>query len=448
MLVKVNQPVFSQVELAGRDLIVHFANGEKRRLLDGAGHFAAAVSGKVLHIVGFLEGDFAWHYYGEKELRQERIDLGGVYGGGAKLITDSFGGVHLLYFTKQATGYTSLLRHCIFQEEWFGPLLVTANIPADAAGFSAAWHRDQYLHAVYCGYRQGRLFYRVFDLERRIWSGAAPLTETQASQPQLVPAQDLHLFWQEQEKYTVLKVRVKGDTWGIPQRLGTGKAHVSQVGFAKNKEWRVFFSQGDKFYETTFGSWAQPTQQERGLYDYTWAVIETKDSGGLTMPIFQLKEKAPAKKETPPKQAPAPAADEKRRPKEEAEPAAAQKEQAVWEKEAKLQTALIEEAFRTLKEWEDFKKSMLRWQAGFQPPKPVELAPLTSKLSGLEAKLGRLERSLVLLKQGQGEKNTALEKEQARLEEALGRLSRRLGDLELLENRRQKSLWRRVLARL
>lgn len=148
-------------------------------------------------------------------------------------------------------------------------------------------------------------------------------------------------------------------------------------------------------------------------------------------------------------------AKEEAQPQEEARPEvqeekkqlAAQEQEAFAQRlaeersrQARAQAAFMEQAFRTLKEWEEVKEEIRVWRREWKPPQPVDLTPLTTRLD-------RLERRVLSLKQAQEEERLQGETGRAQLERELLRLRARLEELELQQKAKPRSFWWRVLGR-
>lgn len=58
-----------------------------------------------------------------------------------------------------------------------------------------------------------------------------------------------------------------------------------------------------------------------------------------------------------------------------------EEEQARRSEEARLQAAFMEQAFRTLQEWERAREEMARWQRELKLPDPVDWLPCSRGLS-------------------------------------------------------------------
>lgn len=436
MFIELDHPMFSSVELRGKALIVHSMQAGPRVLRENVQDLAVALQGSLLRVVAFTEQDQAWFFSGEDELHSERLDLGAPYGGGGRLICDGLGTCHLFYFVRQSPGLSSLLRHQRFTDSWSKAQTVTANVFGELWGYSVSWHSDQYLHLAYLGHKDRRLLYRVYDLEHGLWSGAVTVSEATCAHPQFLSAGTLHLFWLEELDRTVLKVRSKKEHWSAPLTLSTGGQHAGLVGFALNEgEWSVLWGEGSDFYQTPLDRWEERGTAERGDFEYLWKV-----QGGITLPMYIAKGKREAKKMVEPPAVPGepePAAEE---PPRELEPtpedtARRRREQ----EEARAQAAFMEQAFRTLQEWERVREEVRRWQQELKAPPPVDLTPLTARLE-------RLERRLMNLQKAQEAEKALGETSRAQLDRELTRLKARLDQLEE-EKPRRRSFWWRVLGR-
>ena len=208
--------------------------------------------------------------------------------------------------------------------------------------------------------------------------------------------------------------------------------------------WSVLWVEETKFYQAPFDDWSNRNEVQRGDFDYAWVVEES-----LTIPVYQSQEPGPAVEEKAPEVpepveevTSVPAAVETAPERSEKEEEAAQREKAQKKREseeAKLQAALIEQAFRTLQEWEKVKEDLKRWQRELKLPEPVDLVPLIARLE-------RLERRCLNLQQSQEQTKKQTEDSLVQMEQALTRLRGQLRDWE--EERKTKyTLWDRVLGR-
>lgn len=444
--IKFRHPKFSHVELRDGSLVLHSMQGEARVLQENVDDVAVAVHKELVRIVGFVDKAYAWHFSGEDDLQVERIEFGQTYGGGGRLIHDGLGNSHLFYFVQQSLGHGSQLRHQTFSEKWSTPQTVSINVFGEPSSFSASWYTDQYLHLVYCGHKDQNLLYRVYNLEHRLWSGAVVFSEERCSYPQFIPAPGgLYLFWQEDTAKTVLKVRYKKQHWSQEVLVSSGERHASSVGYRLAEDrWSVLWVEETKFYQAPFDDWSNRNEVQRGDFDYAWVVEES-----LTIPVYQSQEPGPAVEEKAP-EVPEPVEEVTSVPaavgtapeRSEKEEEAAQREKAQKKREseeAKLQAALIEQAFRTLQEWEKVKEDLKRWQRELKLPEPVDLVPLIARLE-------RLERRCLNLQQSQEQTKKQTEDSLVQMEQALTRLRGQLRDWE--EERKTKyTLWDRVLGR-
>lgn len=436
MLIKIRHPKFSSVELRDGSLVIHSMQGKARVLQENVADAAVVVNGEAVRIVGFLNKTYAWHFSGTDDLQSERIEFDQLYEGGGRLINDGLGNSHLFYFTKQAVGHGVQLRHQIFSEKWSIPQAVSINVFAERSSLSASWNSDGYLHLVYCGHSDQQLFYRVYNVEHRVWSGAVVFSEERCSYPQFIPtAERLYLFWQEENEKTILRVRQKEQQWSPITCISSGEGHVSNVGYSvQNGYWRVLWGEGSGFYEARFDHWSDHRALQRGDFDYAWmvegmhtiAIYEPKIAEPEIMPQTALTE--PALGPSPePSPEPAPEPKDRAQTKRESE-------------EAKLQAAFVEQAFRTLQEWEKVRDEMARWQREFKLPEPIDLNPLLTRVD-------RLERRVLSLQQGQEQSKKLWQESFAQVEQGIARTKNRLRDLEDVEKNKPRGFWQRVLGR-
>lgn len=442
MLIKFNHPNYTCLELRGETLIIHSMQGETRVLQENIKDAAVTVQGNRIRIVAFLDKDYAWFLYGTEDLKQERLEFGQPYMGGGRLVNDGLGNSHLFYFVKQSSGYSALLRHQIFGETWSIPQLVSTNVFPERTSFNASWHSDQYLHLVYCSYKDQRLLYRVYNLEHRTWSGAVIVSQERCNRSHFISADKLYLFWEEEGKHTNLKVRLKQENWGAVTLVSTGDYHASNVGYSNSgKEWSVLWGEGSKFYQAPFDHWSDRQEVERNALDYAWVVL-----GDLTLPVYDAKQKimqetARAVEVSPETREMEPVLQTTEALEVHTEVLTQERERKKRQREeAELQAAFVEQAFRTLQEWEKVREEMQRWQREFRLPESVDLTPFTLRLE-------RLERRFLTLQQGQEQSKKRLDVGLEQLEQELGRVRARLRDLEDCEKRKQVGLWRRVLGK-
>ncbi|NMB01785.1 MAG: hypothetical protein GX971_09800 [Firmicutes bacterium] len=437
MLIRLSHQKFSTVELRGESLIIHSMQGEGRVLRENVKDVVATMQDSQIRIVAFLNGDYAWFFSGRDELQSEMVELGQPYGGGGQLVTDGLGNSHLFYFVNQSPGHSALLRHQVFSGEWSKPQTVSTNVFPGNSSYSASWHDDHYLHLVYLGHNDQHLLYRVYNMEHGVWSGAVSFSEARCSYPQLISADRLYLFWQEETDPISIRVREKDQTWSSTKQVSTGEYHAASVGYSfEDNNWSVFWMEGSHFYKASFGEWSQREQVDRADFDYAWFL-----HGGLTIPMYT------SKQVTEPAPVPAARTGEAESVVKHPEPIVVpqseekqQEQQRRESEEAKLQAAFIEKAFRTLKEWETVREEMDKWKREFRLPDPVDLTPLTTRLE-------RLERRFVSLKQNQEQAMAQWEVSVQKTEEELFKARARLRELEDAEKRKAPSLWRRVLGR-
>lgn len=456
MRIELDHPKFSGVELRGGSLMIHSMLGGPRVLRENVQDAAVTISGSLIYIAAFLSADHTWLFRGEDELQSERLDLGEPYAGGGRLISDGLGRAHLFYFVPQTAGRGRLLRHQQSAGGWGKPQTVTANVFGEAWAYSAAWQGGNHLHLAYLDHKDRNLLYRVYDLETRLWSGAIAFSDACCSHPQFLAAEQLHLFWLEESEKTVLKAKSKAEQWTAPISLSTGQHHAGLVGFACTEgQWRVLWSEGGEFYEVPLGQWDRRRQAERDSLTYTWKVV-----GGLLLPVY--KDKDQTAQEAEPAQPAEPRAVESTTPEEleqdektpdgdQVQPQMSAEER---KREAQAQAAFMEQAFRTLQEWEELRSEarkwgqewvelrneVKRWRQEWKPPKPVDLAPLTERLE-------RLERRCLTLRQAQEEGRAQAEASRTQLERELARLRSRVEELESKEKAQRRGFWWRVLGR-
>ncbi|NLL43733.1 MAG: hypothetical protein GX251_10390 [Firmicutes bacterium] len=435
MLIKIRHPKFNSVELRDGSLVIHSMQGRARMLQENVEDVAVDVTDGVIRVVAFLDKTYAWCFSGRDDLRSERIEFDLPYGGGGKLTADGRGNIHLLYLAKQAVGSGSLLRHQVYTDQWSIPQTVSTNVFADKSSFSASWHGDGYLHLVYCGYQDQPLYYRVYDLERRVWSGAVVFSEARCSRPQFIPTPEtLYLFWQEERDNTVLKVRSKKENWSPVAQVSTGDGHAAAVGFSRqNNEWKVLWGEESRFYASLFDHWSDRQVHRREDYDYIWMA-----EGSQTLALYQVKAEEVLSEQTKEESA------ELKEPVPEASPPPVPKKDPVLARqeseEAKLQAAFMEQAFRTLQEWEQARAELARLQREFKMPEPVDLTPLVTRIE-------RLERRLLNLQQSQEQSKKLCQDNLAQMEQGISRLRMRLQAVEDTEKNRPQGFWQRVLGR-
>jgi hypothetical protein len=443
LLIKIKHPKFRSIELRDGSLVIHSMQGKARVLQESVDDFAVVVQAELIHIVGFVKQTYAWFFRGTDDFRSERIELGQAYGGGGRLVSDGAGNSHLFYFVKQAVGHGVQLRHQTFTDSWSVPQTVSINVFAEHSSYGSAWHEDGYLHLVYCGHADQQLFYRVYDLDRRLWSGAVMFSEERCSHPQFIQATGrLYLFWQEDRSKNTLQVRYKEGDWSGVKQVSSGEGHVSNVGYSlEDGQWMVYWGEESRFYEASFGSWSDRTIVKREDYNYAWVV-----EGQQTIAVYESKielPKAVADPEVPQQvQAEIQTAEPEPEPTPEPKPEPTQTSpaEARDKAEERLQAAFIEQAFRAMQEWEKVRDEMGRWQREFRLPEPVDLTPLVTRIE-------RLERRLLSLQQSQEQRGKVGEESFNQLEQGLARTRMRLEALEDAKQTRPLRLWERVLRR-
>ena len=455
MLIKIRHPKFSGVELRDGSLVIHSMQGKARVLLESVDDVAVVVQGDLVRIVGFVDKAYAWYLSGTGDFHSERIEFDQPYSGGGKLIDDGHGHSHLFYFVKQAVGKGMQLRHQTFTDQWSIPQVVSMNVFAERSSYNASWNNDGYLHLVYCDHNDGRLLYRVYDLNQRLWSGAVVFSEAKSSLPQFIPTADrLYLFWQEENEKNVLRVRHKTEQWSPTGQVSSGDGHVSNVGYGvRQGEWKVFWGEGGRFFAAPFGHWSERKEVSRDGYDYAWVVeerqmIATYEPKGGQQESAQIAPVAEGSAETKEsktqvKAEPRMEPETKPEPQDETDtkPTTKDREQVRREtEEARLQAAFMEQAFRTLQEWEQVREEMTVWKRELKPPESVDLTPFMTRIE-------RLERRLLTLQQSQEKTNKLWEDHVARVDQGIARINRRLADLEDVEKDKPPSLWKRVLGR-
>lgn len=447
MLIKIKHPKFSCVELRDGSLVIQSMREKARVLQESVDDVAVVVQGELVRIVGFVNKAYAWYFSGTDDLQSERLEFDQPYSGGGRLINDGHGNSHLFYFAKQAVGQGVQLRHRTFTDQWGIPQTVSMNVFADRSSFNASWHSDDYLHLAYCGHNDGRLLYRVYSLNHRLWSGAVVFSEERCSLPQLIPTKDrLYLFWQEDKEKTVLRVRHKGEEWSSTGQVSSGGAHVSNVGYCvKEEEWKVLWGEEGRFFAARFDHWSERKEVMREDYDYAW-VVEDRQAIATYEQKKELDERLVQVK--PPAEQVAEARTEsetKANTKQQTEPEINimpqdRKQIRRETEEEKLQAAFVEQAFRTLQEWEKLKEEVANWQREMKSPEKLDLTPLMTRIE-------RLERRFLTMQQSQEKTNKLWEEHAAQVNQGITRINRRLADLEDTEKREPPSLWKRVLGR-
>ncbi len=449
MRIELEHPKFSGVELRGGTLVVHSMQGGSRVLRENVQDAAVVTVGGELRIAAFVSADYAWFFKGEEELHSERVELGQPYGGGGRLIGDGAGRSHLFYFVRQPPGSSCVLRHLQYTGTWSNPQTVSANVFGETWGYSVSWHSDNYLHLAYLAHKDRGLLYRVYDLEHGLWSGAVTFSDAVCAYPQFLPVESLYLLWLEEGDQTMLKVRAKSEKWSAPIALSTGQQHAGLVGFAcSSGQWSVVWSEGSALYQVPLGLWDQRSTAAREDFDYIWRVHQ-----GLTIPMYQAKESQ--KEEVPEVPPPEETAQEQSQTQaqEQALPPRAEDEQLLaqfWEAEkvrrqreaeqAQAQAAFMEQAFRVLKEWDEVRDEIRRWRRDWRAVEQVDLSPFTARLE-------RVERRYLSLKQAQEQVRTQGEASLAQLEREVLRLRSRVEDLEKQQKTKARPFWQRVLGR-
>lgn len=450
MLIKIKHEKFESVELRDGSLVIHSMQGKARVLQENVDEFAVVVQGEMIQIVGFVNKSYAWCFRGSDDFTSERLELDQTYAGGGRLIGDGAGNTHLFYFVKQAIGHGVQLRHHVFKETWSIPQTVSINVFADRSSYTASWHDDGYMHLVYCGHADQRLRYRVFDLKRKLWSGAVEFSDEKASYPQFIPTPErLYLFWQEERNKNILQVRHKEQEWSKVSQVSSGQGHVSSVGYTLDgEEWFVFWGEEGTFYQAPLGSWRERREVEREDYHYAW-VIQGYQTLAVYEPRIELPDKAfepsPSDvqeeiQEQISEQIPEQIQAKEEVPEPEPEPVQASPAKPKDDAAERLQAAFVEQAFRTLQEWEKVREEMASWQRDFRLPDPVDLTPLVTRIE-------RLERRLLSLSQSLEQKGKLWDENISQVEQGLARTRLRLGALEEVEKNKPVPLWVRVLRR-
>ena len=263
MFIHIQHPEFRGVELAGHSLFYHTCGGERELLHGDITDLVVTVSGGEVHIVAFLEDkDYAWYFRGERAFQRDRLELGQLYGGAARLIVDGEGSCHLLYLLKQSAGRSALLKHL--------NLAISIN-PAPYLPTSLPCGQTQtlrrYLHVVYCSNRDQHLYYRAFEPRLGVWSGAIPFSHSRCSYPQLISSDKLYLFWQEEGELLKLLVKVKTEVWSEPLQLGSGQSHTSGFGFSLEDGWNIIWREQAQLFQAGFDSWKDFQAVDAGQYN-------------------------------------------------------------------------------------------------------------------------------------------------------------------------------------
>jgi len=108
--------------------------------------------------------------------------------------------------------------------------------------------------------------------------------------------------------------------------------------------------------------------------------------------------------------------------------------------QAQAQAAFMEQAFRVLKEWDEVRDEIRRWRRDWRAVEQVDLSPFTARLE-------RVERRYLSLKQAQEQVRTQGEASLAQLEREVLRLRSRVEDLEKQQKTKARPFWQRVLGR-
>ena len=403
MNVKLNHTEYSGVELQGESLFVHLQSGSKRELQSRVKDYAVTVMEQSVHLVVFLLDGTVWHFYGPGELKQERLEIGGPYGRGSLLIADAHGRLHLLYLTVQSKGFGSILRHQIYSGEWSKPILVSTNVFGGSGDtFSAAWGVDGYLHLAYCSYGDGHLYYRVFHPEQGVWSGAVPFSKTRCHQPQFLHTSILCLVWIEEERFSVVKIMLKRESWSKPTIISRPETHGVNVGFCIiPSEVDVLWMQGNEMFKVSLYDLADVTSVDRDGYEYVWTVVKSENGSAMILPVYKPlnQEEVKEVRKIEESEAEEPEIRESEPEKLEVEiPVPMGTEAEAKQMETRLQDALIEKAFRIQQEWEELReeygylrmeigalrREMANWKASLEIP---DLNPMHVRLERLERRL-------------------------------------------------------------
>jgi hypothetical protein len=432
VFIHIQHPEFRGVELAGHSLFYHTCGGERELLHGDITDLVVTVSGGEVHIVAFLEDkDYAWYFRGERAFQRDRLELGQLYGGAARLIVDGEGSCHLLYLLKQSAGRSALLKHLNLADQHKSPLSVSPNVSPLRSSLSGAWHRDGYLHVVYCSNRDQHLYYRAFEPRLGVWSGAIPFSHSRCSYPQLISSDKLYLFWQEEGELLKLLVKVKTEVWSEPLQLGSGQSHTSGFGFSLEDGWNIIWREQDQLFQAGFDSWKDFQAVDAGQYEYLWEVV-----GGTTIPRYRLKgaeEPVESAGEVDREAEAAP-------PTPEIETAGEKEQREKAKREAEAQAAFMRQAFQVLQEWETLREEIRRWRRETHVPEPVDLSSVLNRLD-------RLERRFVTIDQSQRRGGEKLQGELEEIRRQLAQSQRRLQNLEQAQKGRDGGFWHRLFKR-
>ena len=161
----------------------------------------------------------------------------------------------------------------------------------------------------------------------------------------------------------------------------------------------LLWGEGSHFYQTSLAS-GSSQQVERGDFEYVWRV-----QGGLTIPTYKGKKEVQVEAVREEVSAEKPPEPEEQVQHTEPDPELERVRRRREAEQAQAQAAFMEQAFRTLKEWESLKEEVRRWQQELKPQPPLDLTPLTSRLERLNG--GFSPGSVLRRRKGQGAASVA-----------------------------------------
>lgn len=253
----------------------------------GVQEFTLAQAGTTIHLVASLQGSLI-HWKGEEAFSSQEIGSDAFTGNGLKLLADPSERLHLFYLLRQPRGGSTLHHQVFMNDQWAEPVVVSSNVSIDPKNFVVAWDPQGGVQAVYCGEHDSFLYYRSYNKDQRLWSGAVPLARGQCSRPVCrVFDSDLHLTWVEEEKESILKYRLKNSRWHKEQTLSNTGSSVYESGWNWDSEaLKVFWMQGGNLWIRSWdrGEWLGATKGNLSdVQPGLWALVSPDGSSFINL---------------------------------------------------------------------------------------------------------------------------------------------------------------------
>lgn len=292
MRTEINHPQFSALTYERNTLKLLGMESELPLYAGEIQSCAITLVDNMIHIVAIRGDKVMMHWSGSEKMTMHQIDCGGQPLREVQLLTDNDGIVHLFYLEQnlKQTGYG--LVHRIYENGWDEPLRVTTNIGSSQGDYQISYGYQGNLHLVYLSQTNDTVYYRAFDLNNKLWSGAIPLAKEECSNLLLhvLPNEMLILWLRCTEHGHEVKVIRQAGTWTKPTIISSLRRDIAFPAVNLNAdELQVIWMQGSSLWASSYqNAWSEPVQLVETEYKIEQQLCSALQGNGyVVMSVYQ-----------------------------------------------------------------------------------------------------------------------------------------------------------------